>query len=306
MHCVPRPDGTGLSFIMRVLHVDAGTEMRGGQWQCLNLIAALGNGVRLLAPADSPLSRHALERGISVEALNIARLALLSREFDLLHVHDARAHTWAVTVSGAPVVVSRRVAFPIRQSPLSRWKYARPAHYIAVSDCVRQTLMAAGVAGNRISVVYDGVVLPEAAARPERIVALESGDPMKGTALVRAAAENRFAVYFSRDLDRDLRDASLFLYITHAEGLGSAALLAMAWGVPVVASRVGGLPEIVQDRRTGVLTDNEPEAIARAVEWALDHREELAANGREAVAGHFTVGRMVEGTTAVYRRVLAC
>ena len=35
----------------------------------------------------------------------------------------------------------------------------------------------------------------------------------------------------------------------------------MSWGVPVVASRVGGLPEIVQDRRTGVLTDTLRKAI---------------------------------------------
>jgi glycosyltransferase involved in cell wall biosynthesis len=167
-------------------------------------------------------------------------------------------------------------------------------------------LVSAGIAGDKISVVYDGVAVPDAPARPERIVALESADPMKGTALVRAAAENRFAVHFTSDLDRDLRDASLFLYITHAEGLGSAALLAMAWGVPVVASRIGGLPEIVQDRRTGILTDNDPDAIAQAVAWALDHREELAANARETVAGHFTVGKMVERTTAVYRKVLAC
>ena len=135
---------------------------------------------------------------------------------------------------------------------------------------------------------------------------LESADPMKGSALVRAAAENRFAVHMSSDLERDLCAASIFLYITHSEGLGSAALLAMSWGVPVVASRVGGLPEIVQDRRTGVLTDNEPEAIARAVEWALEHREELAANARESVAAQFTIDRMVEGTTAVYRKVLTC
>jgi glycosyltransferase involved in cell wall biosynthesis len=74
----------------------------------------------------------------------------------------------------------------------------------------------------------------------------------------------------------------------------------------VVASRIGGLPEIVQDRRTGILTDNDPDAIAQAVAWALDHREELAANARETVAGHFTVGKMVERTTAVYRKVLAC
>jgi len=49
-------------------------------------------------------------------------------------------------------------------------------------------------------------------------------------------------VHFSTDLQKDLPRAWLFVYITELEGLGSAALLAMAHGLPVLASDIGGLP----------------------------------------------------------------
>lgn len=292
---------------MRVLHLDSGLDMRGGQWQCLHLASSLGNGTKLLAPAGSPLAGFAAEKGVETESLNIARLAKLARTYDLIHAHDARSHTWAVAVGGAPVVVSRRVAFPIRKSPVSRWKYSRPVHYIAVSECVKQSLLAGGVPADKISIVYDGVPLPAATATPDRIVALDTPDPMKGAALVKqAAAVGNFAIHFSANLDQDLPAASLFVYITHAEGLGSAALLAQAWGVPVVASRVGGLPEVVQDGATGVLTENNPDSIAAAMKLALSRREEFAANARGVVMQRFTVDHMVESTRQVYRKVLAC
>ena len=46
----------------------------------------------------------------------------------------------------------------------------------------------------------------------------------------------------------------MFVYITESEGLGSAVLLAMAAGTPVIASRVGGLPEAIEDGVNGLLT----------------------------------------------------
>ena len=111
-----------------------------------------------------------------------------------------------------------------------------------------------------------------------------SADPMKGDDLVRqAAALAGFQVQFSDNLERDLPSAGLLIYITRSEGLGSAALMAMAYGVPVVASRVGGLPEIVIDGETGILTSNEPEAIGDAVIRALALREVLGANARRVV-----------------------
>ncbi len=125
-----------------------------------------------------------------------------------------------------------------------------------------------------------------------------------------AAAERAgIDVYFAPDLDSALAQARLFVYISSREGLGSAVLVAMAAGVPVVASRVGGLPEIVVDHETGLLTDNASEPIARAMRRLLEDPElaaRLAAQARARVEERFTVNQMVCDTLRVYRRLLEC
>lgn len=291
---------------MRVLHVDSGSGMRGGQWQSLRLVEALGPDACLLAVAGAPLFEHAVACRFDVLPLTLRRMVQLSREFDLVHVHDARSHTWAASLAGSPLIVSRRVAFPIRSGPVSRWKYARAARFIAVSDSVRRVLLDGGVPDAKIDVVYDGVPVPERLATPERIVALATDDPRKRSDVLRNAASGHFDVQFSTDLDNDLLHASVFVYLTDSEGLGSAALLAMARGVPVVASRVGGLPEVVKDAVNGILTDNEPESVRASICRALEMREQLSAGARATVAGRFTLGHMVAGTRAAYRKVLGC
>jgi hypothetical protein len=138
------------------------------------------------------------------------------------------SHTMAALLSAAPLIVSRRVSFPIRGG-LSRWKYARPRHFIAVSNYVKSVLVHSGVGSERISVVYDGVPLLTPSTASETIIAPASPDPQKGTALVLEAA--RLAgvpLRLSTDLERDLPGAGLFVYISHSEGLGSGILLAMS------------------------------------------------------------------------------
>jgi hypothetical protein len=292
---------------MKILHADSGREMRGGQWQVLSLHQGLGANSMLLCQPDSPLMRECRQRGLHTEALSIPALRSLSRAVDFTHVHDARTHTWAAAISSAPVIVSRRVAFPIGRSWLSRWKYARATHYIAVSDYVRSILCDGGIPAVKISVVYDGVDLPKSVAHGDGILAMATDDPMKGTALLReAAAEAGLTVRYSNNLIPDLKQAAIFLYITHSEGLGSAALLAMAAGVPVVASNVGGLPEIVENDVTGVLTENNATAIANAIRHALARRAILAENARKTVEQRFTTSTMLKNTMRVYERVLLC
>ena len=133
---------------MRVLHLDTGREMRGGQWQALYLcegLAARGHAVVLLA--REPLRRAAAARGIDARPWG----AMGWPAADIVHAHDARSHTTAALAARAPLVVSRRVAFPVRRGPLSAWKYRRAAHYIAVSEFVRRRLLEAGVPQDRRS-----------------------------------------------------------------------------------------------------------------------------------------------------------
>jgi glycosyltransferase involved in cell wall biosynthesis len=92
------------------------------------------------------------------------------------------------------------------------------------------------------------------------------------------------------------------------EGLGVAALEAMAAGRPVVASAVGGLREAVGDGQTGLLVPpGDPAALAAALARVLvdaDLRARLAAAGPARIAGGFSADQMVAAYERLYRSVI--
>src|SRR4051794_7185250 len=113
--------------------------MRGGQWQVLYLMAGLTDAV-LLARRESPLFAEAARRKLDVRALTLRALAAAAKHSDVIHPHDARSHTAAAILGAKPLVVSRRVGFPVKRGVFSRWKYARAARYLAVSKYVAARL----------------------------------------------------------------------------------------------------------------------------------------------------------------------
>jgi glycosyltransferase involved in cell wall biosynthesis len=281
---------------MRVLHLDAGREMRGGQWQVLRLIeglSAAGVESTLLAREGAPLYAAARKQGWRVEPLGVTRALGCMRSHTLIHAHDARSHTLGVFLRGRPLVVSRRVSFPVG----SRWKYGRARRYLAVSEFVKKVLMAGGVAEEKISVVYDGVPILEVSHGKE-VLGLE-----KDSALLA-----KMGLRMVGNLEEDIGEAAVLVYVTTSEGLGSGALLAMSAGVPVIASRIGGLPEVIRHGENGLLVENEESAISCAIGALVDHPERahaMGASARRTVMERFTVDRMVSGTLAAYRQVLA-
>lgn len=285
---------------MRVLHVDCGREMRGGQWQVLRLVEgmrAAGVEAELMCLAGSPL----LSLVAGSIPFSVSRLRSIWKSFDVIHVHDARSHTWGALLGIQPLVVSRRVSFAVRSGLPSRWKYGRASRYIAVSNAVARTLINAGVSAEKVKVVHDGV--QEFSWKSDLsgvVIAPESADPQKGTDLIAASG---VPVLFSKDLQQDLRTASAFLYISRQEGFGSAIILAMAAGVPVIASNVGGIPELVHHEETGLLVENEPNEILAA--WKrLSEDKELAAqmveNALVQMRSEYTAGVMVRRTLDAY------
>src|SRR6185295_10657958 len=111
------------------------------------------------------------------------------------------------------------------------------------------------------------------------------------------------------DLVPWLSAADLFLLPSSQESFGMAALEAMACEVPVVASRVGGLPEVIQDGVTGFLCP--PDDIAGMAERAIalakspPLRRTIGQAAAQHVRTNFCEGTVVPQYEALYREVLA-
>jgi glycosyltransferase involved in cell wall biosynthesis len=114
---------------------------------------------------------------------------------------------------------------------------------------------------------------------------------------------------FRYDMQRVMPNFDLLVHPAEMEGLGVALLQAAASGVPIVASAVGGIPEIVRHGMTGLLVaPADAEALESAIDRLLTQPEkarEMAAAARKHVEVSFSVPAMVQGNLAIYQRLLA-
>lgn len=112
---------------------------------------------------------------------------------------------------------------------------------------------------------------------------------------------------FVSDVSELMPDLNLLIVPSLWEGFGLTALEAMAVGVPVVATSVGGLPEIVEHGTTGLLVPPADEAgLTRGIMWMLDHPQEaveMAAAAKAAAEEKFTATSMSRRTEEIYRRL---
>lgn len=109
--------------------------------------------------------------------------------------------------------------------------------------------------------------------------------------------------------DRLLRDADALVLPSYFEGLPICILEAMAFGVPVIATRVGGIPDTLDDGRCGFLLEpGDVDGLAlglSAVLNDLDLRRALRANARNKVEAEFAVEVVVKKLGGVYDKCLA-
>lgn len=244
-----------------------------------------------------------------------------------------------------PLVVTRRVSFVPKAGPLKYGR--RVARFIAISQAVRDAMIEGGVDAARIDVVYSGVptpvvarprdwrhecrwpadvvvcgvvgamtaekgvaalesiaaALPDVTRRRARLVLL--GGTASGPCTI--GGMEGFRAGFVDEVHAAMAGLDVLWHPSSAEGLGTAVIDAMALGVAPVAFAVGGLRELIEDGRSGLLVPPADiaefaQAAARLVESA-PFRAALAARGRER-ARDFDVSHMVEGTLGVYRQLL--
>src|SRR5207244_2086181 len=163
--------------------------------------------------------------------------------------HTARAHALAPLCRrpGVRLVATRRMDYVPAGGPYVRFLYNRAVDaVVAISEGVREALVRVGVRRERIRVVPSGIDAGGYAAAP-------------------LGAAVRFTGFRS-DVAACLAAADLVVLPSLREGLGVAALEAMAAGRPLVASRVGGLPEVVLHEVTGLLVPpGDPGALGTAL-----------------------------------------
>jgi len=138
--------------------INTNPDWGGGENQILHLVqelSARGKKVTLFAHPDGELLRRATKSGFLVSPLpfigrrpSVRKTAKLISDagIDLLHVHDSRSGTLGAKVGrklNIPVVLSRRVASPIRKNPLSRLKYSRRnfSAVLAISNTVKNVFL---------------------------------------------------------------------------------------------------------------------------------------------------------------------
>jgi glycosyltransferase involved in cell wall biosynthesis len=138
------------------------------------------------------------------------------------------------------------------------------------------------------------------------------GDGVERTRLEQQAAEspNRAAIHFAGsqpDVRRFHAAMDVFSLTSTMEGLPIALLEAMASGLPVVASAIGGIPLVVEDGVTGLLIPSgEPEAFSTALGRVDRERPQAAAfgaAGRDRVVARYGLARMVDQYLDLYQEV---
>ncbi len=114
---------------------------------------------------------------------------------------------------------------------------------------------------------------------------------------------------FRRDVTTELQAMDLFVLPSlFGEGMPMVILEAMAAGVPVAATRVEGVPEIIRDQIDGVLSDaNDASSLSEAIRRVIEGRcswTQLRASAHQRHADHFSARRMAERLAKIYDRVL--
>lgn len=359
---------------MTILHVSTPASWRGGEQQVAYLATALQSmGIEqvILCPEGSVLATRMLEASVPVAtfekrgildlllARSIFRLSK-GKSFDIIHCHDSHAHSAAVLAAAhygvkAPVIVSRRVDFPVSSNPLSRWKYNHPSikRIICVSQTIRDITAPAIKDVSKLAVVHSGIDLhkydqpkgnrkliselslnestkivgnlsaladhkdyPTFLRTAEKVI---SADPSVHFIIAGKGNEEKRIMKMISDLHlnanvhmlgfRDdivdvMQSLDVFLITSATEGLGTIVLEAFAAGVPVVATRAGGIPEMVEDGVTGLLAPiGDADALAAATMRILHQPglgKELTSHASQKVQ-KFSYQATAEKTLGIYR-----
>jgi glycosyltransferase involved in cell wall biosynthesis len=214
-----------------------------------------------------------------------------------------------------------------RVRPLARALLRRARLVLCASEALAEA--ARGLGASEVRVVPSGVAIPDVVGEPDEpphvlyvgrlseekgvleLLSASDGLPrvIVGDGPLRDRAPDAVGFVAPGELGPYYERAAVVVCPSRREGYGVVAREAMAYGRPVVATAVGGLPDAVADGVTGVLVPpRDAAALRSAIDELLQDRElrgRLGSAGRERASERFSWSASTASTLAVYRDVLA-
>lgn len=360
---------------MKILHLSSESSWRGGEQQIAYLLeesVRLGINIVVACRTGAAFAQRCQDEGWPYYPLSFKNSFDLATAWaikkicqneaiDLVHVHSAKSQGVAVLAAtlgnSTPLILSRRVDFPIRQNRMTRWKYNHPkvVKIISVSHAIDNIVRSSVLHPERCVTVHSGV-------DPDRFVAstgylrktfkvpadtlligntsaladhkdyptfVEAAKVFKQTGIrakfliigdgsLREAVRQDIARHqleedvlmtgFLENLDEVLPELDFFLMTSKTEGLGTSVLDAFSCRVPVVATRAGGIPEMVVHEQTGLLAEvGDANTLAAHLNTLVNNPglvQQLTEAAHRHLLRHFTKARMAQKTVEVYRSVL--
>jgi glycosyltransferase involved in cell wall biosynthesis len=230
-----------------------------------------------------------------------------------------------------------------RQIALQRWAYRFATAVVANSPAALQVLESENVPAAKLGLIANGIDADAYAARPPRnqpcrVITVANLRPEKNHETLIAAASMvlkthphlRFSIVgdgsrraaleqlaemrgvahaveflgHREDVPALLAQADLFVLPSRSEAFPNGVIEAMAAGLPVICSAVGGLLDLITPGRTGVLVDPaDPESLAGAIRSLVDDPAKahaLGAAARDEILSHYSFGRMVHTFENLY------
>lgn len=244
-----------------------------------------------LDPSYRRVTRFSIEQSHGVTAVSQYLADLTRQEFNL-----------SKPVQVIPNFVDPEV-FQRRPNPVLRQQFAQPDEKLVCHISNFRTL-------KRVPLVIE-MFREMARKAPAKLLLVGNGPDYQACVdLVRREGLNHkvFFMDFVLDVASVLSIADLFLLPSEMESFGLAAIEALSCEVPVIASRVGGLPEAVADGECGYLLepDNVDGMIAAGIELLTNDplRIRMGKEGRRWVMTHFHVGHVVKKYEEFYHYVL--
>jgi len=362
---------------MKVLHISSPKTWRGGEQQLIYLVEELNSrGVEqlVMCPFNSVVHKYCLKKhlphityfkGFSANPMVAYKVAHVCKreKIDLIHTHDSHSHNFAVLSSvlaknQTPIIVSRRVDFPLHSSVSGyKYNYKRVSRILCVSEAIKEVMSPFIEDQSKLAVVHSGIdlnrfvdVKVEKPLREElglakddilvgnvsalaphkdyptflntvkelkkagvkaKYLAIGEGPSRKEIETLIESEELQDDVHllgFRTDVPAVLSQLNAFLITSETEGLGTSILDAFAMKIPVIATRAGGITELVEHEQTGLLSDvKDAKSLAKNVERLLSDTslmDQLTEGATERLQ-QFTKEMTAQKTLAIYEEVLS-